>query len=235
MKKLFSIIIICILLSCSFIAITNATPYEKEEQETYQESTIPENTDEGGCNCGLTSKETKTYTYPTSEYGSDSTIEKINEEIQKKQASWVASANPIYMKSDAEKRLLLGSLEETGEQTGEEIATTEPFTGSSLPTHFDWRNVHGQNYLTPVHSQSGCGSCWAFGAIATVEGNAKAYFNKPNLALDLSEQDLVSCSGTGSCGGGFSSDALVYIRDNGVAIESCFDYTHSDESCSNKC
>ena len=51
---------------------------------------------------------------------------------------------------------------------------------------------------------------------------------------DLSEQDLLSCSGAGSCDGGYVSDALEYMKTSGVVSEDCFPYTAKDDPC-NRC
>jgi C1A family cysteine protease len=107
-------------------------------------------------------------------------------------------------------------------------------TGSSVPSSFDWRSYQGYNWLTGVKNQGGCGSCWAFAAVGVAEAYHNIMSSNPNLDLDLAEQDLVSCSGAGSCGGGSSTSALQYIRDTGIVDENCLPYTASDSSC-NKC
>jgi hypothetical protein len=53
--------------------------------------------------------------------------------------------------------------------------------------------------------------------------------------VDLSEQTLVSCSGTGSCSGGSPASASNYVRDVGLPLESCFGYTATNNLCSNAC
>lgn len=109
-----------------------------------------------------------------------------------------------------------------------------PPPNSSIPASFDWRNASGKNYMTPVKNQGGCGSCWAFGTTEEVEAEANAYYNT-QLNLDLSEQDVLSCSGGGTCSGGQPSTAMSYIQNTGLTDENCFPYTATNNLCSNKC
>lgn len=103
---------------------------------------------------------------------------------------------------------------------------------SDLPSSWDWRNVNGQNWMPPIRDQGQCGSCWAFSAIGAVEGTYNIEQSTPGANTDLSEQDLVSCSGAGSCAkGGWPSDALRYIRSSGACDENCFPYREADVSC----
>jgi len=111
---------------------------------------------------------------------------------------------------------------------------TTQIAGSSTPFSFDWRNRHGQNWMTSVKNQLSCGSCWAFSSVGAVEAAANLYFNQ-HINPDLSEQDLVSCSGGGSCDGGVMSGTLTYIKNTGVADEACFPYTATNNFCANKC
>lgn len=104
----------------------------------------------------------------------------------------------------------------------------------SAPSSFDWRNYQGHNWLTNVKNQGGCGSCWAFAAVGVTEAHHNIIFSNPGLDLNLAEQDLVSCSDAGSCNGGSSGMALLYMRDSGIVDEACFPYMASDSSC-NRC
>jgi len=105
----------------------------------------------------------------------------------------------------------------------------------SLPTSFDWHNVDGVDWMSPVRNQGGCGACWAFNAVGAVEGQYNISMNDPDYDLDLSEQYLVSCSSVGDCGGGWHATALNFIMSQGVPDEQCFPYKAADSPCSGKC
>jgi len=107
-------------------------------------------------------------------------------------------------------------------------------TASAYVSKWDWRNRHGKDWVTKVTDQGDCGSCWAFAATGATEAAVNLYFNKDTIDLDLSEQDVVSCSGGGSCSGGYPSVALDYIKNTGIVDEAAFPYTATNNSCSNK-
>jgi len=100
---------------------------------------------------------------------------------------------------------------------------------------FSWLNRHSKNWVTPVRDQGQCGSCWAFATVGVLESLMKTYYDDSSLDLDLSEQELVSCSGAGNCNGGYSYQALDYIKSNNIVGEQCFSYQAADVSCGNKC
>ena len=107
-------------------------------------------------------------------------------------------------------------------------------TADAVPTSWDWRNYNGVNWLTSVRNQANCGGCWSFAALGVTEAYYNIISSNPNLDLNLSEQDLISCSSAGTCNGGWTPNAFAHIRDVGVSDEACIPYIASDSSC-NKC
>jgi len=63
----------------------------------------------------------------------------------------------------------------------------------SLPDEFDWRDVDGKNYVSPVRNQATCGSCYAFGTLAMFEARVRVLSNVTETPV-FSTQDIVSCS-----------------------------------------
>lgn len=113
-------------------------------------------------------------------------------------------------------------------------ATNERESNSSYVSEWDWRNRHGKNWMTSVKNQGGCGSCWAFSAIGTIEPYINLFYNR-SINYDLSEQEILSCSGAGTCSSGNPDSALNYVRTYGIVPENCFSYSATTESCSNQC
>jgi hypothetical protein len=119
-----------------------------------------------------------------------------------------------------------------------EIPDCDICSATTLPDRFSWQDWRGVDWLTPVQHQEGCGSCWAFSAVAMVESvyDVEQHFDDLKLysflfaRLDLSEQNLVStCYANGDCLGRSASnpvrlDTLKYIRDTGLVTEQCFPY-----------
>jgi C1A family cysteine protease len=112
-----------------------------------------------------------------------------------------------------------------------------PVALDAPPSHFDWRNQDGYNWMTPIRDQASCGSCVAFGAVAVLEGQLRIQANNPSWNIDLSEQHLFSCGG-GSCTyGWYLSSALNYLQQNGTPDEACSPYRaqSGSASCANSC
>ncbi|KAF4378700.1 hypothetical protein F8388_006151 [Cannabis sativa] len=111
---------------------------------------------------------------------------------------------------------------------GERPTTTFKHENTSdLPTSVDWRK---KGAVTGVKNQGNCGSCWAFSAVAAVEGVNQI---ETKELVSLSEQELVDCSSKNhGCEGGLMEPAFAFIKkQEGITTEKSYPYTASDGSC----
>ncbi len=95
---------------------------------------------------------------------------------------------------------------------------------------FDWRNVGGMNFLTPVKYQDHTGMCWAFSTVGALESMYKITRNDPTYDPDLSEQQL-ACAGVGDAiYGGVPDIAVAYFQSTGVVTEEELPFTKTNYS-----
>lgn len=173
----------------------------------------------------------------TATLSSAANLDVIREAINKKGAKWTAGETSVSKLTDREKKRRLGLIKPNKtDLPATELDRIVSLDGplADLPETFDWR-ANGGYYVTPVKNQGNCGSCWAFATAAALESYNLIKDNTPGFDDNRAEEILLSCSGAGSCNGGYPSSASSYIRDTGLPPESYFPYTasSSDDSCGN--
>ena len=172
----------------------------------------------------------------------------IQQAIKESGAEWSAAPNELTELNEAQKKLRLGYTPGPNDKSLEEQEAISALNavpkdsaisgGVGYPTTFDLRNVSGSNFITPVKDQGGCGSCVAFGVIATAEGTLRKQLNNAAFAVDFSEAHLFYCHArsegrrcSGASGGWWPEKALIAFKDKGVVDEACYPYTSGDQSC----
>ncbi|KAH7861744.1 hypothetical protein Vadar_030249 [Vaccinium darrowii] len=100
---------------------------------------------------------------------------------------------------------------------------------ADVPPIMDWRM---EGAVTPVKNQEQCGCCWAFSAVASMEGIVQL---KTGNLISLSEQELVDCDTNGGdhgCNGGLMDNAFKFIKQNqGLTTEANYPYQGTQGSC----
>ncbi|MGB3513888.1 MAG: C1 family peptidase [Microcoleaceae cyanobacterium] len=121
-------------------------------------------------------------------------------------------------------RQILESLEQSPGQRFSSCATDA--------VSFNWRDV---GIVTPVRDQGECGSCWAFAALAAFESSALYHnnltYSQVGALADGSEQHLLSCSGAGTCKGGWYGPVFNFMIEKGNLPERAFRYQGEDTTC----
>lgn len=133
-------------------------------------------------------------------------------QIKRKNLKWVAGETSVSNLSYEEKKQLFrrpdGTIpEELPDLQGFEYyksgifefksdkaipSNAQSMTAGTVPASWDWRNVHGENWNTPVRDQGAAGTCFAFAAVGAMESQINLYYNQ-HLNVDLSEQMYADC------------------------------------------
>lgn len=158
------------------------------------------------------------------------------EQINSVQKSWTATVYPEYegmsmedlLKRAGGRKSRIPSIPPPAP-----MPTDEKYHG--LPDAWDWRNVGGYNFVSPVRNQGSCGSCYAFATMGMLESRIRVMSRLQQKPV-LSPQQVVSCSNySQGCDGGFPYlIAGKYAQDFGIVEEADFPYTGGDSPCTLK-
>lgn len=103
---------------------------------------------------------------------------------------------------------------------------------TDIPVH---EEVHNEPELgdkqwtvSPVKDQGGCGSCWAFGGVAGMEGSAKKDLGSSAI---LSEQYVMDCTSSNACAGGRADSAYPKLYGKALYTSSSYPYTARNGNC----
>jgi len=92
-------------------------------------------------------------------------------------------------------------------------------------------DVDHSEWFGEVRDQGSCGSCWAFSAVGSVEGNAALKAGE-KLQDFLSPQQMMDCDKEDSgCDGGMFEPSFDYIISNGLTWEDNYPYRARESSC----
>jgi len=157
-------------------------------------------------------------------------VNKHNEEYEQGKHTWWKAVNQFSDMTKAEQQQVMGLIIP---DNVDEVRASKPakHQHTSAPDNIDWRDLGAVGVVRNQHEPNWCGSCWAHAAIAALEGRQ---FIKDGSLSDGSQQQLVSCSGAGTCNGGWYDDAWNYIQGNGangVDTYTSYPYTGLDSTC----
>jgi len=175
--------------------------------------------------------------------------ESLWEAVRARNANWRPGHNSITALDPGEQRRRLGytpgpdelsllqreTLSATHHVAVDVVAEATPY-----PVSVDWRDKDGKSYVTNVKDQQSCGSCVAFGTVATMESRARVLRGVPVNASnggalpDLSEAHLFYCgnsAGNPCMNGWWAGPALDFAKSTGVVPETCFPYTPGNQPC----
>jgi C1A family cysteine protease len=165
-------------------------------------------------------------------------VKNLNALIAKKGYDWTAGVTSLSELSDRDLRIICGvsgpidkdALQPHLISKEEQIALQS--AKATRPAKWDWRNVNGKDWTTPIRDQLVCGSCVAFATAAVVEMNYQIYHKNASSGIQLSTAQLFFCGCGRCCDKGWRADhALNFVQYEGLLPESAYPYLPIDQNC----
>lgn len=86
-----------------------------------------------------------------------------------------------------------------------------------------------------VRDQGACGGCWCFAAVGAMS-DTRCIRGLDEKRLVYSEQYQISCdTGNYGCNGGVHETPQIFLKNNGVPLDSCVKYVAKDTQCPTTC
>jgi C1A family cysteine protease len=181
----------------------------------------------------------------------------IQDAINESGAEWIAGKTPQAYLSKEEQKRLAGIKESIPMPRDDAAVEFLRSTSETPPAEWDWRDVDGHNWVTPIRDQGACGSCVAFGVCAALEASFNIFLadTTTTFSLNLSEQHLFSCGtdednflygynlfscidgwhNVGTCPNGEAIGGMEYAFKYGIPDEECSPYLAVDNNCEDTC
>lgn len=141
-----------------------------------------------------------------------------------------ALPRPLSARTQRNPRIRIGPERRIVWRRDRRIARWLPeIVAATTPSKWDWRDVDGRNYITPVRDQGGCGACVAFAVTAAIESHHAIIQDRSSPTADLSEASLFfvanrQCDFGDPRFGWWIHSALDCMVDQGIAGEQNYPY-----------
>ncbi len=172
-------------------------------------------------------------------------VDKINEYNRSHQKLWRAAVTDKCLLPYRTKMRLIGcpdsistggieyysgGIFEFGKREDTKLTSKTSTNNAASIKSFDWRHVHGKNWITSVKDQGYFPYCTAFASVGTLESGVQLYYNQIIDSLNLSEKDAIVNHVPDSPlfmianDGSWSWLVLDYIKNHGVCDEESYPF-----------
>uniref|UniRef100_A0A6P7GJ74 Cathepsin L1-like n=1 Tax=Diabrotica virgifera virgifera TaxID=50390 RepID=A0A6P7GJ74_DIAVI len=153
-------------------------------------------------------------------------IEEHNAKYEKGEEQWTKGVNKFSDWTEEQLQSLLNHRLNTIPLRSDSLGVYKADPNEQLPASLDWRE---KGAVLAVRDQGWCGGCWAFSAIAALEGQVAIHKKQK---IPLSPQNLIDCSTENKgCNGGLMNKAFEYIKSHGISSEEEYPFIEKDDNC----
>jgi len=157
-------------------------------------------------------------------------FEEVVNKVNSGNHGWIAAV-PSKFASVEDVKTYLGAFLPGDAEYQEEPVMEIEVSNAELPTSFDSAEQWPQcTVIANVHDQSACGSCWAFGSVASFESRACVATGKD---IKYSPEVTAFCQGIFGAGNGCNggNSAWSYFKNTGLPTGGDYTDMHSGKSC----